>query len=52
MMFEVIYCGGCKPKVVKVYSVRLGENNTTYFLIFDYGEWKWVDSYWAAPKEE
>ena len=51
-MFKAIYRGGFKPQERKVYSVRLDENGTTYFLIFDYDEWKWADSYWFAPKEE
>ncbi len=51
-MFKAIYRCGIKPQVVTVYAVRYGEDANTYFLIFDYDEWKWVDSYWIAPKED
>ena len=51
-MFKVIYRGGCIPNVGDVYSVRFGENGTTYFLMYVDGEWSWVDSYWAEPLEE
>lgn len=51
-MFKVKYKYDRNPKPEIIYSVHRGDDGTTEFLMFQFGEWCWRDADSYKPWEE